>query len=578
MTFDFSSSVTAHLEGHYKDRRFTDFTVVCGTKEFDFHACVIGCHSTFFRTVLQTGETVPRRLELSSVRPEVFALIAESLYTGMLRSIDELNAVPLLEAARCLQVPHAEEQASEWLMAYMLVQPITEHNCLGIWDAANRLESRCPKVAGIKKKACAVVGRFLPDVSKQAAFHELSTSRLIELVSDDTLTVTTENVVYEACMEWVHFDVKARQHEVGEVLSAVRLPLLSTEFLADTVSRDPLIEKSLEACRLLNRAFSYNLSMERTGLAEGAFNERSTRKRKRIGNMVLAVGGAREGSTTNGEHFLSSTEFYDPEKKQWLKVPSMCERRAGCRAAVVNGIVYVLGGWDGKHPVASGEYFNPAMKAQGWLRLSTSMHEKRLGAGIAEVDGKLCLIGGWDGEHSLKSAECFDPATNEMHKLPDMHDKRSACSALHLGGLIYAIGGRSAGSSLKSVECFDPAVRAWRKLPDMSSSRSGCGAAAVHGLIYVVGGRDGCTSLKSAEVYDPDLNEWRTLPDMLERRHGCGVASTEGLIYVLGGRNGAEGRNLKSAECLDPASGQWHALPAMSEARFDCGATIALFE
>jgi kelch-like protein 18 len=470
-------------------------------------------------------------------------------------------------------------------MAHTLVQPITVLNCLHIWNAAFLISQKenlalVPKADGIKKKACAVVGRGLADVSKQTAFLELSASRLIELVSDDSLTVTTENLVYEACMEWVHFDVEARQDEVGEVLSAVRLPLLSTEFLADTVSRDPLVEKSLEACRLLNRAFSYNLSMERNVIVEAVVNERSTRKRKRIGNMVLAVGGAREGSTTNADHFLSSAEYYNPEKKEWLKVASMCDRRAGCRAAAANGMVYVFGGWDGKHPVASGEYLNlnPTIKELGWLRLPSNMHEKRLGAGITVADGRLYLIGGWDGEHSLKSAECFDTITNAWHTLPDMHEKRSACSAVHLAGLIYVIGGRSAGCSLSTVECFDPAMLTWRKMPGMACSRSGCGATSVDGLIYALGGRDGCTSLKSAEVFDPDLNEWRTLPDMRERRHGCGVASTDGLIYVLGGRNGVEGRNLKSAECFDPASGQWLALPSMSEARFDCGAAIALFE
>lgn len=55
----------------------------------------------------------------------------------------------------------------------------------------------------------------------------------------------------------------------------------------------------------------------------------------------------------------------------------------------------------------------------------SSMHTKRLGVGVAVVNRLLYAIGGFDGKERLTSIECYHPENNEWTILPSMRIGRS---------------------------------------------------------------------------------------------------------------------------------------------------------
>lgn len=57
--------------------------------------------------------------------------------------------------------------------------------------------------------------------------------------------------------------------------------------------------------------------------------------------------------------------------------------------------------------------------------LVQQMHYKRLGVGIAVVDRLLYAIGGFDGKERLKSLECYHPENNAWTLIPSMSIGRS---------------------------------------------------------------------------------------------------------------------------------------------------------
>lgn len=59
-----------------------------------------------------------------------------------------------------------------------------------------------------------------------------------------------------------------------------------------------------------------------------------------------------------------------------------------------------------------------------WTRVQ-SMHFKRLGVGIAIVNRLLYAIGGFNGKERLKSCECYHPENNEWTVIPPMNVGRS---------------------------------------------------------------------------------------------------------------------------------------------------------
>ena len=57
--------------------------------------------------------------------------------------------------------------------------------------------------------------------------------------------------------------------------------------------------------------------------------------------LPLVVGGWCSGDA------ISSVEGYDPVTKEWRMKTSMCKRRCGVGVAVLDGLLYAVGGHDG---------------------------------------------------------------------------------------------------------------------------------------------------------------------------------------------------------------------------------------
>jgi N-acetylneuraminic acid mutarotase len=56
---------------------------------------------------------------------------------------------------------------------------------------------------------------------------------------------------------------------------------------------------------------------------------------------------------------LSSVERYDPEKNAWEAVAPMSTARDASAAAVVDGKLYVMGGYDRQNRLSSVEQYDP---------------------------------------------------------------------------------------------------------------------------------------------------------------------------------------------------------------------------
>eukprot|EP00957_Ditylum_brightwellii_P110354 8416998-Ditylum_brightwellii.AAC.1 len=62
-------------------------------------------------------------------------------------------------------------------------------------------------------------------------------------------------------------------------------------------------------------------------------------------------------------HPRSSAEQYDTTSEQWSAFPSMNEARCGCAAAVLNGKIIVVGGYDrNDRTLSSGEDYDPTIE------------------------------------------------------------------------------------------------------------------------------------------------------------------------------------------------------------------------
>ena len=69
---------------------------------------------------------------------------------------------------------------------------------------------------------------------------------------------------------------------------------------------------------------------------------------------------------------------YDPDLDKWQKIASMNSKRIGVGVAVVNRLLYAVGGFDGQNRLRSVELYNP--EKDEWQYVAP-MNTTRSGAG-----------------------------------------------------------------------------------------------------------------------------------------------------------------------------------------------------
>lgn len=72
----------------------------------------------------------------------------------------------------------------------------------------------------------------------QQEFLSLPADKLVEIISDDDLNVAAEETVYEACMEWVNFDLPSRLKNVAEIMKCVRFANISSYYFCDKIDHN----------------------------------------------------------------------------------------------------------------------------------------------------------------------------------------------------------------------------------------------------------------------------------------------------------------------------------------------------
>ena len=258
---------------------------------------------------------------------------------------------------------------------------------------------------------------------------------------------------------------------------------------------------------------------------------------------------------------------------EWATVAPMPTPRRALGVAVVNGILYAIGGMgSANQPLGTVEAYDPATNT--WTTMAP-MPTPRESFGVAVVDGLIYAVGGNDGTNYYSTVEVFDPATNTWSAKSPMGVVRSDLGVGVANGIIYAVGGHGTGFSvLSAVEAFDPTTDAWTDRSPMPAPRQQVGVATIGGSLYVAGGANpASTRLATLTKYNPATDTWTTLASMPTARGAVGVDTANGSLYVVGGETSAHVYTA-ALEAYDPGTNSWFTLTAMPTARYYIGAAF----
>eukprot|EP01043_Picozoa_sp_COSAG02_P034720 COSAG02_NODE_2444_length_8852_cov_3.142008_2_plen_565_part_00 len=236
-----------------------------------------------------------------------------------------------------------------------------------------------------------------------------------------------------------------------------------------------------------------------------------------IDGLLYAIGGIDDSSV------LSSGERYDPVANTWSPIASMGTARRRHATAVIDGLLYAIGGIGtfgfSILTNSSGERYDPA--ANAWSPIA-SMETARQGHATAVIDGLLYAIGGNDGPSTLSSGERYDPVAGTWSPIASMGTARNSHATAVIDGLLYAIGGDISSyrgtTYFSSCERYDPVANAWSPIASMDRVRATHAAAAIDGLLYAIGGAVPEFRLASGTRYNPANDTWSPIASMFAQR------------------------------------------------------------
>jgi N-acetylneuraminic acid mutarotase len=252
----------------------------------------------------------------------------------------------------------------------------------------------------------------------------------------------------------------------------------------------------------------------------------------RIEGRIYVIGGMDGYGRT-----LSDVEMYDVEKDSWSYARRLPQALHHTAVTTDGRKVYAVGGQFGlSHQAIDGAFaYDPTVNE--WAELGR-MNDFRSAAAAAVVNDVLYVVGGVDQAGPTGKLERYDAAEGKWIELASMPTPREHLAAVALSGRLYAIGGRKGASSenLDIVESYDPMTGKWQREESLTLKRGGFSAVVLDDKIYVFGGETPDGTIEAVEVFEGKPRKWRQIPQAMPApRHGLAAVPYLNRVYVIGG-------------------------------------------
>ena len=219
-------------------------------------------------------------------------------------------------------------------------------------------------------------------------------------------------------------------------------------------------------------------------------------------NEIYVFGGYNR-TAVRGEPWKTVVEMYDTQTDTWTRLRDMSTLLRNFGTAVVDEKIYIIGGtvldrrFDHQVPTNRVEVYDPL--TDKWeKRADMPTEREQVGTGV--VDGKIYVIGGYDrlaaggfgdaAKQFLTQIEEYNPKIDRWRKLRNMPVFKFSFATVVVNNEIYTIGGASLDhriGRIDTVEVYNPTVNRWRILQPITIPKTTT-AAVANGTIYLFGG------------------------------------------------------------------------------------------
>lgn len=523
-----------------ENEKLVDCKLKIKDKEFPCHRLVLCACSSYFRAIFLSDldESKKREIVLEDVEPGVMGLILRYLYTSKI-NVTEQNVQDIFAVANMYQIPSIFTVCVSFLQKRLSLS-----NCLAIFRLGLMLD--CPRLAmSARNFACE---RFQL-ISRDEEFFQLLPSEIAAILANDNLNVETEEVVFDALMNWVSRDPESREKDLPGLIDCVRLRLVTDDFLKEKVETHKLISSNPELKQKVQMVWDARAGKmpevqktkkeggdgedeekaEEEGLLPGILNDNL-----RFGmfgrDLILMINEA--GSVAydpNGNDcYLASLSTQIPKNHVSLVTKEQ-------QVFVAGGLFFDEQSEDNQMCSYFLQY--DPMSAD-WLGMPP-LPSPRFLFGFGEAENSIFVLGGKelrDQEQTLDSVLIYDRQSFKWGECEPIPYAVYGHAAVSHNDMVYVIGGKGENKKcLKKMCVYDAKRFEWKELAPMKTGRSLFGATVHNGKIYVAAGVTDNGLTDSVEVYDIATNKWSDLEPFLQERSSLNLVSLGGTLFAIGG-------------------------------------------
>lgn len=329
------------------------------THQIAAHRVVLAAASPYFRAMFinKLIESTKTNVYIQEVDHDILQAVVAYAYNAEF-FLPSNRALQLMVAADCLQMIELRQLCSNFLQ-----KQIRPDNCLGL-RAFSGLHN-CTNLFNVCTK---YVADHFEEVIACDEYLYLPCDQLIDLISKDEVRVTCEEKVYSAVMRWVYHDLDSRKDAFPEIMSQVRLPFVSYQFLSGNVEQEALVQDQ-DQCKLyVQEAYTYKTSPEkRPQLRE---SPRAKPRKTGLQDVILTAGGMCKNNP------ISAVEQYEFDSNTWTVLCNLETARFGLAACFHNGCLYAVGGYnDALGYLDSVECYN--VRENRWSKVASMIQPRR---------------------------------------------------------------------------------------------------------------------------------------------------------------------------------------------------------
>ncbi len=277
------------------------------------------------------------------------------------------------------------------------------------------------------------------------------------------------------------------------------------------------------------------------------------------GLLVLALGGCAEpeafGPGQPDAVEFPPVAFATAATDVWESKAEMPTARMGLVAGTVNGVLYAVGG-SNNLPLTTVEAYTPGSNTWATRAPLPQARTNLNGAGV--INGVLYVAGGYFGGTPTNTLFAYTPSSNTWTTRAPMPAAGGCGASGVIAGKLYVYTTDCAGPGV--FQRYDPATNQWVLLRAPQGHLHGA-AGVVDGKFYLAGGFNGFTRSRVLDSYDPVSGFWTTRAPMPGERVFAAGAGLNGLFYVVSGA-GSCPILCQGQYVYDPKGDRWREKPA----------------